>query len=296
MRGKWGLFAALIVMGALWGLTQPLYKIAVSTQYRQFGLIFWQSAISAAILGAICLLRGRSFPMGRAQLQMAVVIAVLGTVLPAAAQYQALVYLPAGLVSILLSLIPMMAFPIALAMGNERFNWLRLLGLIFGLIGVLLIMVPQTSLPDRALVVFIPLAMIAPACYALEGNVVGKWGTAGLDPIALLLLSSVIACVLSAPLALVLGQWIDPRPPWGAADWAWIAGGVIHAAVYTSYVWLVGRTGPIFAVQVSYLVTGFGVLWAMLILSERYSLWIWAAFAVLLCGLALVQPLVRKPQ
>ena len=28
---------------------------------------------------------------------------------------------------------------------------------------------------------------------------------------------------------------------------------------------MVGRAGPIFAVQISYLVTGFGVFWAMLI-------------------------------
>ena len=30
----------LLIMGAGWGLTQPLSKIAVSTGYRHFGLIF----------------------------------------------------------------------------------------------------------------------------------------------------------------------------------------------------------------------------------------------------------------
>ena len=53
---------------------------------------------------------------------------------------------------------------------------------------------------------------------------------------------------------------------------------------------MVGRAGPVFTGQVSYLVTGFGVLWAMLLLGERYSLWIWAAMGLMAIGLLLVQP------
>ena len=50
-----------------------------------------------------------------------------------------------------------------------------------------------------------------------------------------------------------------------------MAGAAIHVTVYCSYVWMVGRAGAIFAVQVSYLVTCFGVFWAMLILGERFG-------------------------
>ena len=64
----------------------------------------------------------------------------------------------------------------------------------------------------------------------------------------------------------------------------------VHAFVYAGYVWLVGRAGPVFAGPVSYLVTGFGVIWAMLILSERYSPFFWTAFALMLAGMFLVQP------
>ena len=65
---------------------------------------------------------------------------------------------------------------------------------------------------------------------------------------------------------------------------------LLHAGAYVAYVWLVGRAGPVFAVQVSYLVTGFGVIWAMLILGESYSPFIWAAMGLVLFGVALVQP------
>ena len=48
------------------------------------------------------------------------------------------------------------------------------------------------------------------------------------------------------------------------------------------------------ASQIAYLVTGFGVLWSMVLLGERYSLWVWAAFALMLLGVALVQPLSEE--
>jgi len=74
------------------------------------------------------------------------------------------------------------------------------------------------------------------------------------------------------------------------ADYLLVLTAVIHAAVYTTYVWMVGKTGPVFAGQVSYLVTGFGVLWSMFLLGERYTGWIWAALGLMVLGLALVQP------
>ena len=284
------LFIVLTVMGAGWGLTQPLAKIAVSEGYRHFGLIFWQLAIGALVMGMLQALRRRPFRWDSAALRIYLIIALIGTVIPNSTSYEAIRHLPSGLISILLALVPMFAFPIALGLGNERFAFTRFLGLCFGLVGVLLIVGPEASLPDRAMVLFVPIALVAPFYYGLEGNVVAKWGTAGLDPAEVLFGASLVGACLALPLALATGQFIDPRPPWGAPDWALIAASLIHVAVYTAYVWMVGRAGPVFAVQVSYLVTGFGVIWAMLILGESYSGWVWAAMAVMALGMFLVQP------
>lgn len=291
MRGtRLHLVAFLALLGAGWGASQPLAKIAVSEGYRHFGLVFWQLVIGSVLLGAILLVRRRPLPLGAPYLRLYAVIALIGTVLPNSASYQAAVYLPAGVISILLSLVPMFAFPIALAMGTDRFGWARFGGLLCGLAGVLLIVGPEASLPDAALAAFIPLALIAPAFYALEANVVAKWGVLDLDPVQVLFGASVAGAVIALPLALASGQWIDPRPPWGPPDLAVGISSAIHAVVYCGYVWLVGRAGSVFAAQVSYLVTAFGVLWAMAILGERYTGFVWAAMLVMFMGLFLVQP------
>ncbi|MEM6478209.1 MAG: DMT family transporter [Pseudomonadota bacterium] len=282
--------AILIVLGAGWGITQPLAKIAVRTGYQPFGLIFWQLAVSTIVLGAVNLLRGKGMPMGRGPLRVYLMIALIGTLLPNSASYQAVVYLQSGLMSVLLSLVPMMAFPVALFLGLDRLSFLRLLGLLLGLAGVLLIVVPDASLPDRSVVGWVFVALIAPLCYAWEGNLVARFGLAGLDPIQALFGASLLGTLIAVPLVLLTGQWVNPAAEWGAPDIAIIASALIHAIVYTTYVWLVSRAGPTFAVQVSYLVTGFGVVWAMLLLGEGYSPFLWASLVLMFAGMALVQP------
>ena len=287
---RWGLVLVLVALGAGWGLTTPLAKIAVTGGHGHFGLVFWQLAIGAVALGALNAARGRGLPRGARHLRLYAIIAVIGTVLPNSASYLAVGHLPSGVLSILISLVPMFAFPIALALGIDRFSGWRFAGLLAGLAGVVLIVAPRSSLPDPAMILWVPVALIAPLFYAIEGNFVAKHGTEGLDAIQTLFGASLIGAVLAAPLALGSGQWIDPRPPWALHDLAVVGVALVHAGVYVSYVWLVGRAGSVFAAQVAYLVTLWGVLWAKLLLGEVYSGWIWAALALMLAGLFLVQP------
>lgn len=290
---RWFFVGVLILAGAAWGITQPLAKIAVSTGYQHFGLIFWQLALGAIVLSLIVRLQGKSLPFNAHVIPIYVMIALVGTIIPNSASFQAVVHLPSGLMSVLLSTVPMLAFPISMALGLDRFSWLRAAGLTIGLMGVLLIVAPDASLPDRSMVAWVPVALVAPLCYAFEGNLVARIGLRGLDPVQALAGASIIGCILSAPLALGTGQFIVPTLPLGAPDYAHAASALIHAAVYTTYVWLVGRTGPTFAAQVSYWVTGFGVFWAILLLGESYSNWVWASVGLMFVGLFLVQP--RKP-
>jgi drug/metabolite transporter (DMT)-like permease len=283
----------LMLLGAGWSFTQPMAKIAVSEGYQHFGLIFWQAALGAGLLAVVSLMRGKGLPIGKTHLRVYLIIAIIGTVIPNSASYQAAIHLPSGILSILISMVPIFAFPMALMLGTDQFELRRLGGLVLGFLGVLMIIVPSASLPETVATFWVLIALIAAACYAFEGNFVAKWGTAGLDPIQVLFGASLVGMILSLPLALLSGQWINPLPPYGAPDYAHIASSLIHVIVYASYVWLVGRTGPVFAVQVSYLVTVFGVFWARLILSETYAPQVWIALLIMLGGMYLVQP--RQP-
>ena len=282
--------AFLIAMGAGWGITQPLTKIAVSTGYGHFGLVFWQLLIGAVLMGIICVVRRMALPLNVRALRLYLILAMVGTVLPNSLSYQAAVFLPAGIMSLLISTVPMFAFVIALMLGNDHFRWRRLIGLAFGFAGVLLIVAPAVDLGQDIPVGWAALYLIVALFYAFEGNYVNKWGTQGLGPFQVMLGASLVGLVVVTPLTLATGQFIMPGTPMPVTQMALLASSVIHVLVYASYVWLVGRAGAVFTVQVSYFVTGFGLIWASLILDETYAPTIWIALSAMFIGMYFVQP------
>ena len=287
-RLRYGL--VLLGLGVGWGATQPLGKIAASTGHQAFGLIFWQLVVCCVVLGALTVVRGKSLPLTARALQFYAVVAVLGTLVPNATFYTSVARLPSGIMSILISMVPLLAFPIAMAMRQDQFSLRRLAGLGLGLLGVALIALPSAGLPDPAMVAYLPLAMIGPLFYAFESIYVARVGTPGMDAVQAMFLASCVGAVIIFPVVIWSGQWINPGLPWGRAEMALVLESVVHTLCYCTYVWLAARVGAVFTAQTSYIVTGTGVIWAMLILGERFSPWVWAALCVMLLGLFLVQP------
>lgn len=290
MKRNFILIAALVLIAAIWALTFPLTKIAVLGGYRNFGIIFWSSAITVFVLGAIVALRGLVVPVQPAALFRYFFVASFGTVLPSAASYTAAEHLPAGVITVCMPMIPLLSLPFAILLGLDSATPGRLLGLALGLSGVLLITLPDSSLPDPAQAGYVLLAMLAVLFYAIEGVGLGRMGRAGLDPIQLLLGASTVSLIATLPIALVTGTFIIPVLPFSKADFAVVLSGLANTAAYVGFVWMIGSGGAVFASQVAYLVTGFGVVWSMILLGESYSIWIWSALVVIIVGLFLTQP------
>lgn len=284
------LIAALVLIAAIWALTFPLTKIAVLGGYRNFGIIVWSSTITVVVLGGIVALRRLALPLHPAALLRYGFVAFFGTVFPSAASYTAAEHLPAGVITVCMSMIPLLSLPLAITMGLDRATPGRILGLALGLSGVLLITLPKASLPGSAQAGYVLLALLAVLFYAMEAVGLGRLGRAGLGPIQLLLGASIVAAMVTLPIALITGTFIIPVLPVSKAEVAVVLSGLANTAAYVGFVWLIGRGGAVFASQVAYLVTGFGVLWSMILVGESYSIWIWSALAVIIAGLFLTQP------
>ena len=290
LRTRTGLSCALLVIGAVWGITVPLMKVAVSTGYREFGLVFWEFVITLIFLSIISRIQGRFPKLTRDHLLIFVVIALLGTLIASSFGFMVIGHIPAGVYSVLISLVPMFALPIAILMGLERFEWRRAIGIVLGLCAILVLTGPDASLPDPSKVIYVLLACIPPLCYGLEDNFVAKFTLRGLTPVQALLGASVVGLIIMTPVSIATGQWFSIAHVWGPPEWAILFMSLLHGFAYTGYVWLIGRAGPVFSAQVAYLVTGFGVFWSMVMLNESYSIWVWLAAGLMLSGLFLVQP------
>ncbi|MGY6536854.1 MAG: DMT family transporter [Pararhodobacter sp.] len=290
-----GAYAALLAIGAAWGLTIPLIKIATSAGHAAPGIALWHVAINLTLIGGALAITGRlhSLPRDAASLRLYCVFGLFGIALPQWASYSATTHLPAGITSIIVSLVPIFALPLALALGSERFSPRRIAGVVLGAGAIVLIAAPGSgSLPAPGLWVWVLVAALAPLFYAFEGAYVAASRAPGADPFQLLWAASLVALGVLLPVNIALGSFASPfAAPAGFG--ALMLAGVLTMTAYTGYILVLRRCGAVFGAQVAYLVTGCGVLWAMMLLGERYPSSVWLALLALFAGLFLVQP---RPQ
>ena len=294
MTARFNLTLILLIVGVSWGLTAPLSKIAVSTGHHYLGLLIWQIIIMILSLGLIQIFRKKKLPLNLNCFWRYVLVALLGTLLPNSIMYKAYFHLQSGIMSILVSIVPMIAFLLVLVLQMEKFEIRRFLGVLFGIFAIILIAFPKLDLGYIGEVGWILLALLSPLCYAIEGVWINKIGIAKLDPIEVILGASILGFFILMPIVALNGYWITPYSVWGPAEFAITASSLIHSIIYISYIWLIGKAGVIFASQVSYIYTASGIGFSIILLGEGYSLFVWAAVILMLMGLMMVRPSRRS--
>lgn len=283
--------AMLLGIGAIWGLAFTLVKIVIGAGANPAALAFWQTALGAVALLALGL-RPR---FDTAHLRFYAVSGMIGSALPSWLVAMAAQKLSAGVIAIAMALAPLLCLAIVTAMRIERFSMRRLGGLALGLGAVVLIAAPQggEAVPLGALL----LAIGAACSYATEDVFIAVARPPVSGPFALLSGMLVAASLYLAPGWLIAGGGLPL--PWSAQEgWAAIllmAMGNLLA--YGGFVALVGRGGPTFASQVSYVIVAAGVGWGMVVLGERHGALFWFALGLMLAGLVLARPeRSRRPE
>ncbi len=293
---QFGVWAILLILGIVWGATMPLTKIAVSTGHQPFGLIFWQLIFGVAILAPVAFARRMitgskiTSVLSFQTLIYFLMISLLGTLVPNSFSYVSAVHLQAGVMSIIIASEPMFALIIALALGLEKPLAIRIIGVLSGAVAVVLLIGPETSLPDPEKAIYVVVALLAPISYAIEGNYIVLRAPKHIDPVITLLGASLLGVIIVGPLVIFTGTWVDLTVEWQAPEWALLVSSMLHVIAYAGYIWLLGISGVVFASQIAYVVTIAGVFISAIALNESYSSWVWAALALMVFGLALVHP------
>jgi len=282
--------AWLLLLGSVWGSTIIITKHIVSSDYQPLGLIFWQLAFGALLLSIIARFRSTSLPMSWAHVRFYSVVALVGTVIPNTFTYMVAAYIPAGLLAIGIATVPMFSLLIALAIKSERFNSVRMLGILLGALAIALVLGPDADFSSQGLGLYMLVALIAPFFYAIEGNYLALKTPPNMHPLNILYGASVVGLVICTPLTFLTGSWVDLSQAWTSVEWGILANSVLHVIAYAGYIWIVGLSGAVFASQVAYIVTLSGVLLGILILGESHSSLIWIALGCMILGLILVQP------
>ena len=280
----------LLIMGTAWGLSFSLGKIAVENGAKPFGVAQFQVMFAGIVLLFVNVIRGKSTQNMRDKLGFIFCIAMLGAAIPSVLFYYAAPHVPAGVLSITVALIPLMTYGFSIPLKLETFSVVRAVGLVFGVIAICLIALPENSLPDPATLPWIFIACISALCYAFENIILGFKSALTVGPMRLAMGMNLVAAVTLLPITILTDSYFSPSLPLKTVDYAVIGLGLITVVAYTMFVLSVALFGSVFSSQVGYIVTLTGVFWGMIIFGESPSVWIWLSLCAMIVGLALVTP------
>jgi len=283
-------YLMVFAIGITWGMTFSLARIAAEAGVHPIGLTFWQAVGGAIVLLPICLFR-RGLPRFNWQnIKRFTVIALAGTAIPGTLLFYAAAHVPAGILAISIALVPMSTYAFAWMLGVDKYATKRFMGIVLGFGAILLLSLPETSLPEPGMVKWMLLAVVASVIYTIENLYVDICIPQGTDLIALLMGGLLIAALILAPLIYLQDAFVPLRYPLQNVEWAIIVMAFINSVAYATFLYVVKMAGSVFASMAGYTITLAGIFWGMIFFDESHSVWVWAALVLMLAGMALVTP------
>ena len=181
-----------------------------------------------------------------------------------------------------------MTYVFAVLFRIDRVHLLRIAGILFGLAGILLVLLPGQSLPEPGMAPWLLMAFGAPLCFAIGTVCVAILRPPESLPIPLTCGVFACASIIMLPVMAVTENWWIFDATMTDGDWALIGNIVINAIFFVVMFEIIRMAGPVFFSTYGYFGTLIGLGWAALYFGEVPSPWIWAAIAILFLGLFLV--------
>ena len=278
----------LFLMGGSYSLLFAVNKLAVMHGVPNVAYVFWHSLGAGLFLLVLCALNRDLPKLDRLHLRTYLVWGLLTTAAPISLLTYVAPHLPAGIITMILVLVPLVTYLIALVLGVDRFRVLGVLGILFGLAGVLLVIVPEVGLPSRDMVGWMLLALLAPVMFGLVTVFAGKYRPPAASSLNLACGLMLGSAILLVPIMLGLGQGYF----FSGAD---LVGNlcILYASLLTAWIFylfleIIRLSGPVFVTQHNYIATLAGFGWGVVFFGEGYSGYIWGATALMFIGLALL--------
>ena len=283
----------LVVLAVMWSSSFTVIKVGVET-IPPVTLALLRVAIGAVILYAWLRLKGFRLPTEPRLWWSFFLIGTIGNAFPFTLINWGEQAIPSGLAVIVIATMPLAALVLGRIFSDEILNVRRLVGVLIGFAGVVVLIGPSEllALGDQALR---QLAVAtAGVCYAIAGILVRKLPTAKpLEHGTGVLIASVVVLL---PAALTAEQ------PWTVevnAETVWVSLylGVFPTAIATILLIIViASRGVTFLALNNYLIPLMGVLWGYLFLGETVGNDQLIALALIFAGIAVagIGPATRK--
>ena len=282
----------LFLLGALWGGSFTLSKIATQAGVPPLGYAFWQVGGAAAVILVIVFARKLRL-VWRGHFRFYLVTGICGVAAPLSALYLAIEHIPAGLAAIVATSVPIFTYVMSAGLKIEQIKPAKIVGVGLGFVGVLVMVMPETRLPTQGMLPWVFVALLMPVFYAFGTTWTGRHRPHDIPALSLTAAMLLIALVSLLAVTLLDRSFYVPSLRPGPAEIALLGQVAIASVGYVLFFELIRVAGPLYFSLVGYLVTGTGLFYASWLLDETYSAWIWVGGGVLLVGVAMVNGFPR---
>lgn len=193
---------AYVVVALIWGSTWGAIKIGV-TDVPPFVFAFARAVAVASVLTILAVALRQPLPRGRLTLAVATVVGVINIGLTWAIIFWSEQFVPSGLVAVFGSAAPVWTALLAHFMvKGDRLSVLKILGLILGLGGTILLIGAPDAADGTAGLIATGLLALMPITWAIAAILQSRFLTK-VAPIPTVAIGTWVSAVLLAPLALI---------------------------------------------------------------------------------------------
>jgi drug/metabolite transporter (DMT)-like permease len=286
----------LTLLAALWGGSFLFMRMAVH-DFGPIALIELRTGIAALFLLPLLGWRG-GVPDFAASAGPIMLVGVINSALPFTLFAYAMLWMSAGLASILIAASPLFGALIGYIWLRDRLSPGQIIGLAIGFMGVALLAWDKAGLHGNGAAFALPAALIATISYGVAANYTTH-RLRGVNTLAVAAGSQTGAALVMLPFAV---WWWPAQLPSLRAWLAVVTLGVVSTALgYILYFRLIANIGATRAIAVTFLIPVFGMLLGVLVLGETVTAGMLAGGVVILVGTALttglliVAPMRFKP-
>lgn len=222
-----------------------------------------------------------------------------GIVIPNTVMYFAAAHLPASLLAMIVNIVPIVSYPMALAMKSEYFHWQRMMGIVLASIGLVLIITPQSDLSYAHFAPTILFTLLTPISFAFCSIYIAKYRPINTTIMTTTALMLIAASVLLTPFVIFTHSFYSLHYPLTLPDKIIILEIGLSSLGYLLFFQLIKIAGAVFYSLVDTVVVLTGILWGYVIFGEQLNQWTSSALIFILLGMILVtqlQPIIMNEQ
>ena len=139
---------------------------------------------------------------------------------------------PAGAIALGLALPPILTYVFAVIFRIDQVRLLRIAGILFGLAGILLVLLPSQSLPEPGMAPWLFMAFGAPLCYSISNVCIAILRPPEMQAIPLTCGVFACASIIMLPIMAVMNSWWIFDTTMTDGDWALVGNIIINAIFF----------------------------------------------------------------